>query len=943
MTTTKTRAAGISASTAAATATESYRLTVVRSVTPGAVGKSYSLADGKLIKTAVAQVLIGSAWTADVPDSQVMAELLREVSTSRDLVLLNGVFRGDSGETFTILTLDAMRDVVTADGGDFAAVRAGGRLYRPKTGPYAGTLVGARLKDFMDPSGWLMIDADEPPGFPDAWRGLTFQQRLELMDQVAPGLSSAERVELRGSSARVVAGDGLPGEPTHGWIRVDEPAGMADAALALPLHATLAGISFGSPRHARGTGDVIGTSPRTLIDLSTWHRGRLNFDSEPVCTAAGYAVHDAGVRIVNPGGGVFSPAGVAPVTPAISQRYREALGHDIRLVREGGSLVALNSGQLNWETQIEVRGEIRTLAEWLAEMDARAIRKLRCEAPFRASASEAAFIALGVDGQPFVFDAGTETKYCLELEQEPDNVGGDDDDFDVIEVDAGAGAAAIDPSVALTHADVAAADIQTTAGRAVVDAYREQALRRLNREIGLLLVEGKMTIVEAGRNAIGERRYQFVEIASERLRRARENVPVISTRGAPSVVWKPIFEVWCQWAGRRAYSGLEFRPRGGAVAADILPPARRDGRGALNLFIGAAWAPVAGDCQLILDHIRDVLCGGDATGSEYVLNWMARMVQQPERRAETVLVFKSGQGVGKGTIFNIFKSYFGVHAQEYTNDRDLVGFNDSLATAIFVSLNEATFGGNKQSEGAMKSIITDPYIFAERKYFPKFAVANCTHIIVSSNSDWVVPIGQDDRRYAVLSPSGQRVGDAAYFRRLHAHIEAGGGKALIAWLVAKDIRGFDPRVLPAVAGPAKLEQKLQSADTVTQWLMSILGDGGLDIHAGLSGGISEHFVPLGRASLGADALYRAYAATTRGVGRVVGKNAFFRSLYKILGPYARAAYVRVGVVPAPVRVAGAPAPQVRCVEFGPLGKLRDAFAAYMHEQIDWLDGPEPAD
>ena len=39
--------------------------------------------------------------------------------------------------------------------------------------------------------------------------------------------------------------------------------------------------------------------------------------------------------------------------------------------------------------------------------------KIRCEAPFRESQSEAAFIRLPEHGQPFVYDIGNSTKYVL--------------------------------------------------------------------------------------------------------------------------------------------------------------------------------------------------------------------------------------------------------------------------------------------------------------------------------------------------------------------------------------------------------------------------------------------------------------------------------------------------------------------------------------------------
>ena len=68
-------------------------------------------------------------------------------------------------------------------------------------------------------------------------------------------------------------------------------------------------------------------------------------------------------------------------------------------------------GQLQFLTEIEIDGVIKPLADWLVHMFDRDIEKMRCEAPFRASKSEAAFIRITEHGEIFIFDAGLETNY----------------------------------------------------------------------------------------------------------------------------------------------------------------------------------------------------------------------------------------------------------------------------------------------------------------------------------------------------------------------------------------------------------------------------------------------------------------------------------------------------------------------------------------------------
>ena len=68
---------------------------------------------------------------------------------------------------------------------------------------YKGRRVAARLAAGIDPSSWILFDADNPPGMPADWAAMSIQQRLEFWEPACPASARATRVELRASSARV--------------------------------------------------------------------------------------------------------------------------------------------------------------------------------------------------------------------------------------------------------------------------------------------------------------------------------------------------------------------------------------------------------------------------------------------------------------------------------------------------------------------------------------------------------------------------------------------------------------------------------------------------------------------------------------------------------------------------------------------------------------------
>ena len=288
--------------------------------------------------------------------------------------------------------------------------------------------------------------------------------------------------------------------------------------------------------------------------------------------------------------------------------------------------------------------------------------------------------------------------------------------------------------------------------------------------------------------------------------------------------YAPICKEWFDSKNRRTYTGVTFKPIAGLVATNAKLPKQING--ALNLYSGLAIPPIMGDCQLIIQHINEVWCNGNHEQFTYVMNWLARMMQKPHLAGETVIVLKSGQGTGKNIIVDILANAFGNHAITATKPQDVLGtFNDHLATSVLIFMNEALWGGDKSSEGALKSLITDDYLFCERKYMPKFKINNCAHVVMATNNDWYAPMDSDDRRYVVLDVSEKRKGDFEYFNVLKSQIDNGGAEAFIHYLMNHNINEFKHRTLPKSQGASKFANKLMTASSVTKWWFECLQEG----------------------------------------------------------------------------------------------------------------------
>ncbi len=275
----------------------------------------------------------------------------------------------------------------------------------------------------------------------------------------------------------------------------------------------------------------------------------------------------------------------------------------------------------------------------------------------------------------------------------------------------------------------------------------------------------------------------------------------------------PLGHWWLRHGGRRQYRGLTFEPA-----------AEREINGRLNLWRGWGIEPAPGDWTLMRRHILDVLASGNAVHSDYIVRWMAWTVQHPAQRAEAALVFKGARGTGKGTLGNALCRIFGQHGTHISTAEHLAGrFNGHLRDACFLFADEAYWPGDKGAEGSLKRLVTEPDLFIEAKGKDGVTVPNMLHIMMASNDDWVVPAGEDERRYAVFAVSDCHKQDAKWFGPLNAQMDGGGYAAMLFDLLRMDLGDWHPRRV--IRTEALVEQQSRGLGPEDAWWCELLQTG----------------------------------------------------------------------------------------------------------------------
>lgn len=186
-----------------------------------------------------------------------------------------------------------------------------------------------------------------------------------------------------------------------------------------------------------------------------------------------------------------------------------------------------------------------------------------------------------------------------------------------------------------------------------------------------------------------------------------------------------------------------------------------------NTFPGLVPVPDVepGDCSIIQDHFKR-LVNHEEAGYEYLMNYLAHMVQKPGEIPNVAIVFKSDQGVGKNLIFEQFigKELLGRQLYYQTADVNRVlGQFSSIENKIMVILDETSGRDTFLVSDKIKNLITADTIPWEQKYIAAINVKNCARYLFFSNNDTPVKIEMSDRRFVVFEADNSVANQASYF------------------------------------------------------------------------------------------------------------------------------------------------------------------------------------
>lgn len=281
--------------------------------------------------------------------------------------------------------------------------------------------------------------------------------------------------------------------------------------------------------------------------------------------------------------------------------------------------------------------------------------------------------------------------------------------------------------------------------------------------------------------------------------------------GEKKPTFKNAFEYW--WGNtQQRYIRLVFKPG--------LEPDSRE----LNLWHGFEFEPHShGNCDTFMDHLFRNVCQGDEAHYDFLLDWMAHLVQKPYEKIGIVLALRGKQASGKSIVGELIgrlisrRHFLRVDSIQQLTSR----FNADFADKLLVLADEAVWGGDKKQESSLKNLITASSLTVEPKGFERFSVDSYMRFVLTSNENWLAPISLNDRRYFVLDVGDDNRNDRSFFGQMMDEMENQNGfERLLHILATRDISVRNWGQIPMTE--AKAENIERSLDSFYQWLFESL-------------------------------------------------------------------------------------------------------------------------
>lgn len=271
--------------------------------------------------------------------------------------------------------------------------------------------------------------------------------------------------------------------------------------------------------------------------------------------------------------------------------------------------------------------------------------------------------------------------------------------------------------------------------------------------------------------------------------KVRVEVPAPTQRDPDRTKLEAAWRPWLIHPDRQTALGKRYMPNGPRVFTD-------EGAEWINTFSAPSHDGALYDSkelEIFTDHLTYLI--PDEIDRAWFMGWMARILQQPEKRCHVVPVhICPAEGSGRGWVLHLIEALIGDHNVRSTEMRKFVesDFNDFLSDCLVCAIEEAKEKGLQyEITERIKEKVEAPRLLINRKYGTQQMEPVFANVVIFSNHYDAFTIDENNRRiYVIAGP--EEVQDLDYFKRLYGALKRPAFVATVFhYLKSLDISGLN--------------------------------------------------------------------------------------------------------------------------------------------------------
>ena len=197
--------------------------------------------------------------------------------------------------------------------------------------------------------------------------------------------------------------------------------------------------------------------------------------------------------------------------------------------------------------------------------------------------------------------------------------------------------------------------------------------------------------------------------------------------------------------------------------------------------------------EIFKNHLS-LLTNHDENSVEYLIKYLAHLIQKPQEKPRVGLLFKSKQGYGKDTLMDLLDKLIGkCHIMRTADIDDVFGsYNVGIRDKLVMVLNELEGKNGYSHKEKIKNFITEDKTIIREKYITQYEQINYIRLIILTNNLNPIEVSYDDRRMVIFKAFHIKP-NKEYFDKLHDVINSKEAvNDIFQYLANYDIEEFEP-------------------------------------------------------------------------------------------------------------------------------------------------------